>query len=158
MAAKPQSRKAFLNGISQQVATLLPDGLQELHTQNYGRMLQLYYDDPALHFEIWPVDKTGRLEVGLHFESNRATNEWLYQELAAQIFEIKSELGHLVEVERWDHGWSRVHETLSLQPFDEGFQRDVTERLARYIAILWPMVQQALSQPNAALDSPSASA
>lgn len=154
MAAKPQSRKAFLDGISRQVATVLPDGLQVLHAHNYGRMLQLYYDDPALHFEVWPVDKTRRLEVGLHFEGSRATNERLYQELAAQIFEIKSELGHLVEVERWDHGWSRVHETLPLQPFDEGFQRDVTERLARYIAVLWPMVQQVLPQPDAALDSP----
>ncbi|MSP11344.1 MAG: hypothetical protein EXR62_00160 [Chloroflexi bacterium] len=151
MAAKSQSLKAFFHDVSYQVRSALPADLQDLHTRNSSRMLQLYYDDPALHFEIWPVYKIERLEIGLHFEGNHATNEWLYRELASQIFDIKFELGHLVEVERWDRGWSRVHETLPLQSFDKAYQQEVTQRLVRYIVVLWPMVQQALQEGNSTL-------
>ena len=56
--------------------------------------------------------------------------------------DIKKSLGTEVEVEEWVRGWTRVHETVPLEPLDEDFLVEVSFRLSAMIQTLEPILRE----------------
>ncbi|HVC35334.1 MAG TPA: hypothetical protein VNL16_17610 [Chloroflexota bacterium] len=137
-----RDRQQFLRELPDGVRGLLPAELRDFTTRARGGLTQLYYQDPSVHFEAWFHWKTNRLELGLHFEKSARDNERLFDAFDRRIVEIKCELGESIDLERWEKGWVRLYETWPCEKVDRSFQDQLTERLARIIAVLQPMLDE----------------
>lgn len=141
----PMSCALFMRRVPEVLRPLLPQSLQHIKWRSRNWLVQIYYGDPAFHYEIWALPGGERLEMGLHFESkNRLHNQHLLHAFDGRMIEIKAELGDQVEAEPWDKGWSKVYETLAREELTRRFLEQVALRLARVIEVLEPMLRQAL--------------
>ncbi len=122
----------------------LPKKLQGFKVATRSWLVQLYYADPLIHYEVVTLGiKRRELEIGLHFESrNSATNEQLLAGFTRHLFEIKAELGDSFEAEMWDKGWTKVYETFPMETFDEAYVDRVAARLAQVINVLQPILDE----------------
>src|SRR5688572_28536364 len=84
---------------------------------------------PANHYEVWLHERLNKIELGAHFEGPRADNEAIYSYLDTNLIEIQARLGYQFWLERWDHGWVRLYETVSMLPLDSAKVEDVARRL-----------------------------
>jgi hypothetical protein len=115
--------------------------LREFKTAGRAWLMQFYYDDPRIHYEVWNLgERRGRLEIGLHCESREADlNARLLDGMLAHLFEIKAELGPSFEAEPWDKGWTKVYETIPLDRFSAEYLGQVAARVAQVIGVLEPI-------------------
>lgn len=138
MAALPAAvQQVLAPGIALQRGRLWPWGVQ------------LYDDDPRFHYEVSRVTPRlgDRLELGLHFESRRpADNLFLLEAFQAHLVEIKHELGDQVEAEPWDKGWTKVYDTMPLEPYESRYLEAVVHRFAAIVRVLHPMYCAAIVQ------------
>jgi hypothetical protein len=125
----------------------LPKALQDFKVARRSWLVQLYYTDPLIHYEVVTLGiKRRELEIGLHFESrNAAINERLLNGFMQHLFEIKAELGDGFEAEMWDKGWTKVYETIPMETFDEAYVDRVAARLAQVIVVLQPILEEVSS-------------
>ena len=127
----------------------LPKTLQGFKVARRSWLVQLYYTDPLLHYEVVTLGvKRGELEIGLHFESrNAALNARLLDGMTRHLIEIKAELGEGFEAEMWDRGWTKVYETFPMETFNEAYVDRVATRLAQVIVVLQPILEEIMSNP-----------
>jgi hypothetical protein len=125
----------------------LPKDLQDFKVARRSWLVQLYYADPHVHYEVVTLGvKRRELEIGLHFESrNAAINEQLLNGFLQHLFEIKVELGGTFEAEMWDKGWTKVYETIPMETFDEAYVDRVAARLAQVMVVLQPILEELMS-------------
>jgi hypothetical protein len=125
----------------------LPKNLQGFKVATRSWLVQLYYTDPLLHYEVVTLGvKRGELEIGLHFESrNSAVNARLLDGMARYLIEIKAELGDGFEAEMWDRGWTKVYETIPMETFDEAYVDRVAARLAQVIVLMQSILEEIVS-------------
>ncbi|MEX2236345.1 MAG: hypothetical protein WEB00_02230 [Dehalococcoidia bacterium] len=112
-------------------------------TKRVWSLLQVSYGNKDVHWEVWPQNKTGQVEIGLHFEAERETSyAWATRlgEFAGTIF---AELGPRAELEEWTSSWARLHETLPFTRLSEELAEEVGARLAAYVTVLAPLLEQA---------------
>ncbi len=121
----------------------LPQELQDFKVARRSWLVQLYYTDPLVHYEVVTLGiKRRELEIGLHFESrNSVVNERLLNGFMQHLFEIKAELGEGFEAEMWDKGWTKVYETFPMETFDAAYVDRVARRLAQVITVLQPILE-----------------
>jgi hypothetical protein len=133
----------LLRAIPPATQAKLPKALQGFKVARRSWLVQLYYDDPLVHYEVVTLGvKRRQLEIGLHFESrNSATNEQLLDGFMQYLFEIKAELGDGFEAEMWDKGWTKVYETIPMETFDDAYVDRVAGRLAQVITVLQPILE-----------------
>jgi hypothetical protein len=143
----------FLHAVRARAAARLPEGLRGWHTRVVYATLQAHYGNPRVHYEVWLVRKTGRIEVGLHFEDERDRNQRLALELARHADVLRTAIGPDIELEDWTATWTRLHETVPLGPLDDALCRDVAERLAAIVTATQPLL--AAAGANAALRRPA---
>jgi hypothetical protein len=117
----------------------LPPDLADFTYRPRGSLAQLHYADPRVHYELWFHWRTGRLELGLHFERDERTNAALFDHFDRSIVAIKAQLGEGIDLERWDKGWARIYETWPCERVDRAFRQRTFERLAQLIAVLEPI-------------------
>jgi hypothetical protein len=119
----------------------LPPRLQQFRSAHRSWLCQLYYRDPALHYEVWNLgERRGCLEIGLHFESrDRGVNTALLRGFSGRMVEVKAVLGPQWEAEQWDKGWTKVYETVPHEPFSPDLLERVARRLARAMTVLQPI-------------------
>ena len=134
----------FMRALPGVMRTKLPKKLQSFQANTRAWLTQVYYTDPRLHYEVWNLGpRRGRLEIGLHFESqNSEVNARILAGFMQRLFEIKAELGEQVEAEMWDKGWTKVYETIELETFDEAYLDRVADRLAKMIVVLQPIFEK----------------
>lgn len=106
-------------------------------------LLKLDFGNERVHYEVWTDGGRGRIEIGLHFEDGPASTAAYLAFFDARIVEIKHHLGWEVELERWTLSWGHLFESIPLVPLDRRFAAHVANRLARQIALLQPMVEEA---------------
>jgi hypothetical protein len=125
----------------------LPSDLQDFKVARRSWLVQLYYTDPLIHYEVVTLGiKRRQLEIGLHFESRNSTvNERLLNGFMQHLFEIKAELGDGFEAEMWDRGWTKVYETFPMETFDEVYVDRVAMRLAQVIVVMQPILEEVMS-------------
>lgn len=131
----------FLNLVAQHTRAALPAPYRKFHTWKRYTLIQLYYSKRSIHYEVWvrgaPVHA---LEIGLHCESDAATNRSVLEKMDAHLFEIKAEVGDRVEAEQWTNSWTRVHELVPYKQLDEETARACAAKLASMITVLQPMM------------------
>lgn len=108
-----------------------------------GWLAQLSFGEPRQHYEVWYHGRSQRVEVGLHLEADAATNQRLLAYLDGHLLPIKAALGAQAELEPWDRGWVRLYETLPAERLDETLAERVATRLAAYVAVLQPLLDDA---------------
>jgi hypothetical protein len=114
--------------------------------------VQVYDDDPHYHYEVSRVaPRLGdRLELGLHFESRSPSDNCrLLGGFQARLVEIKHELGDSVEAELWDRGWTKVYDTMPLEPYESAYLDTVARRLADMVHVMHPIYRTMLAQKRA---------
>jgi hypothetical protein len=89
-------------------------------------MLQIHFGNPRVHYELWLQGRTGRAEVGLHFEDDAEVNAAWCGQLAERVFELRHRVGPELEPEDWTQSWQRLHLTIPLRPLDESFATELS--------------------------------
>lgn len=120
----------------------LPRGLRKFDARSFFSIVKLSYDNPKLHYEVWVRGQEKLIEVGLHLEADKPTNDALREYFAERALEIHAELGPRVEVEQWTNSWSRVHEVVPYTSLDAELVDQIAGKLARMISVLQPMLKE----------------
>jgi hypothetical protein len=120
----------------------LPRPLKNFEPRSFFTLVKLSYKNPKLHYEAWVRGQERLVEIGLHFEADKETNDALRDYFDARAFEIRAELGPRVEVEQWTNSWSRVHEVVPYKALDAELVESVAKKLAKMIAVLQPMLEE----------------
>jgi hypothetical protein len=121
----------------------VPSELREFQWESFSFQSKLWYGNKALHYEIWPRERLGSIEIGLHFEADPLTNARLLAAFAANAKAIRRALAH-ARIEEWDRGWARVWEPLPHRKPDEGLASELAERIAAYVTALEPILRREL--------------
>jgi hypothetical protein len=139
----------FMRALPEAVRPRLPKHLRDFEVASRSWLVQLYYDSPYVHYEIWNLgERRGRLELGLHCESrDRELNARLLDGMLSHLFEIKAELGPSFEAEPWDKGWTKVYETLPLERFSTEYLDRVATRMAQVMTVLEP-IRRIIREPG----------
>ncbi len=145
-AVMPMRVAEFMALVLERTRTLLPDGLQDFSAGIRFVWLQIHYHTPKVHYEVWLTRKTGRVEIGLHFEGAREFSYRWAELMAPHMPEIQARLGPHVELEEWTPAWTRIHQTVPYTPLSEEMAEDVAHRLAQTIAVLQPIVERERAQ------------
>ena len=114
-------------------------------------LIQLYREDPRIHYEVWLQRKTGHIEVGLHFEADRERNYRWAEVLGRRVIELQVQLGPDVELEEWTRSWTRLHRTLLLRALDDELAREAADVLARFITVMEPILAEEAARVSLAL-------
>lgn len=134
----------FFSEVRKGVKAALPAGMRDFKTtRGRGRLMKLYFAEPAFHYEAWHHAGQGRLEVGLHFEAGRADNDAAFDFFRSRMVEVKAGLPR-AELEPWDRGWSRLYETLPAARLDDGVVRDAVGCMSAYVVTLQPLLERFL--------------
>jgi len=132
----------FMSLVRDRTLELLPGRLREGLTARVRFVwLQIHYHSPRVHYEVWLTRKTGRIEIGLHFEGPREFSYRWLEVMAAHTPEIMHGLGPEFEFEEWTPSWTRIHRTVPYDPLSESLADEVAQRLARVITVLQPIVE-----------------
>jgi hypothetical protein len=132
----------FLIRVRELAEANLPPDLRRFDGRLRFSLLQLYHGDPRIHYEVWLQRKTGRIEVGLHFEAERDENYHWARVLSERAAEIQSQLGPAVELEEWTRSWTRLHQTLPFTHLDDALAEQVAGRLGRLIGVMEPILEE----------------
>ena len=135
----------FLHLVAEDTRPRLPQKLRGFQARTRFTLIQLYYSRRTLHYEVWVRGKERLLEVGLHFEADKATNDALLNYFAARAFEIKDTLGDHVEIEQWTSSWTRIHQLMPYEHLDAETATTTAKHLAKMIESLQPMLERALA-------------
>ena len=139
------TNRVFLAGMLEQARELLPAELRAFHSRAQGSLVKAFYDEPAIHYEAWLHRRTGRVEIGLHFETREpARNERLLDACAEDLPFLKLALSDRLEAEHWDRGWTRLYLTVLFEPLLPPFQAELAELYARTIELLEPLRVEAI--------------
>lgn len=127
---------------------MVPAELSDPHTYRSGRLVKLWYGDPAVHFEAqilgpkWAPSDGPALEVGLHLEAPAAGRN---DRVLGFLNDCRSEWGPQIPAAEAGRAigpraatWRRVSEIVEVPGWDEDFAGEVAERLARYVRALGP--------------------
>ena len=131
----------FMQALPEAVRPQVPQRWRKFKTAGRPWLVQLYYTDPLLHYEVTNLgERRGLLEIGLHFESrNSRTNTALLEGFRNCLVEVKATLGPQWEAEQWDKGWTKIYETVPYEPFSDETLRAIAKRLATAITVLQPI-------------------
>lgn len=141
-SSTPELRiKDFLGLLPDLLRQQLPGPLGDFRVRGpVFSLVGFYYGaDPRIHYEVWVQRRTGRLELGLHFEAEPEVNAHWLAHYSRHATEIVAALGPGVEGEQWTERWTRLHETQALEPLSAAFAARVAARLATFIRVLEPL-------------------
>ncbi len=131
----------FLYEIPELLRSQLPAELQGFSTLGpTGSLIKFHFGDRRIHYEVWVQRRARLVEVGLHFEGDRAANLAWLDVLAPRLPEVRHLLGPEVTAEHWTEAWTRIHEEAPLETLEEDSLLEVTARLARLMRALQPLV------------------
>lgn len=142
MAARDQMlTREFLQRVREVALADLGDDFGPPTSRILFSSLQFHFGEPRRHYEVWPVRKTGRIEIGLHLEGPREWSRPLAAQLAAHADELRSVLGSGYELEDWTASWSRLHLTVPLDPLTDAVAEDLAARLAHLVRAVEPVIR-----------------
>src|SRR5436190_8051121 len=132
----------FFTELRKRLKQRLPSELRGFRTtRGRGRLMKVYFGEPAFHYEAWHHTGAGRLEVGLHFEASATENDQAFDFFRSRMVEVKAGLPR-AELEPWDRGWSRLYETVPAARLDDEVVRSAVDCLAAYVVALQPLLDE----------------
>jgi hypothetical protein len=135
-------RAAFLRDLPRVVADDLAAQAAP-HQLVMHSMVKLWFGNKDLHFECGVYERRKVIELGLHFESDAITNLRLLGAFRARGKAITRRIP-TARIEEWDRGWARVWEPIELGPIDAALRKAVAARLAAYVRVLEPILEDEL--------------
>jgi len=132
----------FMSLVQERTLATLPEELRNCTARIRSVWLQVHYHSPKVHYEVWLTRKTGRIEIGLHFEGVREFSYLWAELIAPHMPEIQARLGPQMELEEWTASWARLHQTVPYDPLSESLADEVSQRLLEMITVLQPIVEQ----------------
>jgi hypothetical protein len=134
--------REFLNHLPPLILYGLPNNLKDFTVIGpTTNLIKFHYGNPAIHYEVWVQRKRGIIEVGLHFEADRVTNQKHLETLSNHFIEIHTNLGFEIEPEQWTESWTRIHLTLGFQTLDKNLAIKIATKITRMIAVLQPFLE-----------------
>ncbi len=130
----------FQVSLVNQTREQLPRNLRNFDVRSFFTLFKLFYKQRRIHYEVWVRGKERLVEVGLHFEADRETNQALLDFFSERALEIHAELGPRVDIEQWTTSWGRVHEVVPYSSLDSELVDELAPKLARMITVLQPML------------------
>jgi hypothetical protein len=118
----------------------LPRALRRFEPRSFFSILKISYRNPKLHYEVWVRGQDRLIEIGLHFEADKSTNDALLAYFQSRSLEIYAELGPRIEIEQWTNSWSRVHEVMPYESLNAELVGLLSRKLAQMITVLQPML------------------
>lgn len=134
----------FLQLVLSRIEAETPSELRPWHARQRHAMLQIHYGNPRVHYEVWLQGRSGRAEVGLHFEDEPERNQRWCALFADRVLELLEALGPAVELEEWTASWARLHLTVPLPALDDAFADELAARFGRLIAVTADSVRAGL--------------
>ena len=101
----------FIQDVYASLRRKLPAPLRKHEAVLKPSLVQVYFEDPSIHYEAWVQRKTRSIEIGLHFEGEREENARWAEMLSERAPEIARALGPSAELETWTRSWTRLHES-----------------------------------------------
>lgn len=139
------SASAFLDRVAGCLRhDLVPEG-PPARIRRRGTLLQVDFGQPSIHYEVWLQQQRRQVEVGLHFEADRALNSWLLDRFGPEMLAVRGELGPEVELEQWTESWGRIHTYLPITAIDDALAERTAERLLSTIVCLQPRLSAFLA-------------
>lgn len=129
----------FLQEVADRTRRSLPDEYRNFKSRRRSSLIQFWYSNPRIHYEVWVQSRHNRVEVGLHLEAQKPINDRLLRHLAQRFIAVQAELGPAVELEQWTRSWGRVHRFMPYNHLDSSFCDQVAEVLAQMIVVLEPL-------------------
>jgi hypothetical protein len=137
------TRDRFLAAVPGRLRPLLATERRQFQARNRWGLIQISYGNPRLHYEVWLQTRADLIEIGLHLESDAATNDAVLSQIARRSAEVRESLGPGFDLEVWTSTWRRVHTVLPLEPLDDRKLDACVQRLAACIEALQPIVETA---------------
>jgi hypothetical protein len=135
--------REFLALVHQGMLARLGDGLDGMDSRQRFGYLQYYRGSPAVHYEVWVQRKTGRLEIGLHFEGpDREANYAAAEALAARADDVAAAIGPEYELEEWTRDWTRLHCSIAAPSLTSELAEDAADRTLALIQGMEPIIDQ----------------
>lgn len=106
-----------------------------------GGLVKVHFGQVAVHYEV-ALHANGYMELGLHFEASRETNERLLRHVSERALDIVGQLGPHIDIEQWTKSWGRVHQTVPYTVPDERLLALAVERMAAMIVVLQPILEE----------------
>lgn len=146
-AAPRRSARAFLKQVADELPNHLPPKLRDFSSEQWGRYYKVWYgDEKKIHFEVQFI-AGGRLEIGLHLESDPDTNERIGAALERKAASITRRLGADVRFGTHGKGWRSVAERWSGGDLRaEEAATEAAARLAEYVVTVAPMLPAAVTR------------
>jgi hypothetical protein len=135
--------KDFLGLVYDEARDVLPQEHRDHDWRIRWSLLQIYFEKPSVHYEVWVQRKARKIELGLHFEGEREESYRWAEALAPRSIEIISQLGEQAELEEWTPKWTRLHETIHMETdLSADMAAEVARKLVRYIEVLEPILEE----------------
>ena len=131
----------FLQRFTDALRVALPAQLQGFETRPMGSLIKVFYGNVHVHYEL-ALRSSGFVEIGLHFESDKETNDRLLRHFSERTLDVIAELGPQVEIEQWTKSWGRVHQTVPYSTPTEHLLDIAVTRMAAMITVLQPMLEE----------------
>lgn len=141
-------RRRFFSAIVKYLREALPEDLRRFAHRGDFNLMKIWWDNPRVHFEVVIDQQIDRIEVGLHVEDGPVSTIAYLRVLDARVVELKHELGHHVELERWTTSWGRLYELWPLDTIDDKTAKRIAIRVERFITTLQPIVIAAAVPPE----------
>lgn len=133
---------AFLADMAREVSAYFVKQGNPVRNRVRSHLAQFWWgSDSSVHYEVAMHERAGRIELGLHFESNPARNKSLYVGFDRYLLEIQHTLGDGMWLEDWDRGWVRLYETQPLRPLDEARVYALAGRFCEIMECLQPIYE-----------------
>ncbi|MGH2793729.1 MAG: hypothetical protein ACRDKG_05445 [Actinomycetota bacterium] len=140
-AAPRRSARAFLQQVADELPNHLPPRLRDFSSEQWGRYYKVWFGaDKKVHFEVQFI-AGGRLEIGLHLESDPATNERIGSTLELKRAAIRRALGEEAAFGSHGNGWRSLAERWSGGDLRaEETATEAAARLAEYVEVVAPLL------------------
>lgn len=135
--------RSLLRSLPDLIRPELPEDLRDFQSGARFVLVQLWYGNRDLHYEVWRRGKQRTIEVGLHFEADELTNARLLGAFRTHERHVCRALPD-ARLEEWDRGWTRIWQPVPYKTLDEALQERLAAVLARYIATLEPLLRDEL--------------
>ena len=142
MAGKSLRVHDFLALVHDGVAAALGKKLGGMEMRQRFSYVQYFRGTPDVHYEIWAQKKSGRLEIGLHFEGERDANYAAAELLAARAPDVQAAIGPEYELEEWTRAWTRLHRSLPAPALTADVAADAASRAVALIRGMEPIIDE----------------
>lgn len=146
MAMSTLRQTDFLDTIPAHLRVGLPADWQAFQARRQSHLLKLWYTEPRLHYEVWPVAGRGLIEVGLHFEATADVNKRLLDWFDPHMVALAAAVDGAVELEQWTAAWGHIFHVFHAPSLTVEMQAAVIDWLTRFIPVAEPVLQTALAE------------